>query len=137
MSRFQKASLYGWAGGSACTIIAESWEILQLNKVKRKDESEEAWQARQAKAIAEINSHSLVLFHGLVQVFPFLSKSVSCTIQAQAAVCLLVECNTYICHATICMSGLPPKYKAVGGLPKPVDDQDLCLTPGTCTIWYI
>ena len=36
--------------------------------VRRKDESEEAWQARQLKAIADINSHSLVLFHALVQV---------------------------------------------------------------------
>ena len=36
--------------------------------VRRKDESEEAWQARQTKAVADINSHSLVLFHGLVQV---------------------------------------------------------------------
>ncbi len=68
VGRFQKASLYGWAGGSLCTVISESWELVQLNKIKRKDESEEAWQARQAKAISEINSHSLVLFHGLVQV---------------------------------------------------------------------
>lgn len=67
LERFQKASLYGWAGGSLCTVISESWELVQLNKIKRKDESEEAWQARQAKAISEINSHSLVLFHGLVQ----------------------------------------------------------------------
>ena len=67
--RFQKASLYGWAGGSLCTVIAEAWELTVLNQtVRRKDESEEAWQARQAKAIADINSHSLVLFHGLVQV---------------------------------------------------------------------
>ena len=36
--------------------------------VRRKDESEEAWQARQMKAIADINSHSLVLFHALIQV---------------------------------------------------------------------
>ena len=66
--RFQKASLYGWAGGSLCTVVSESWELLQLNKIKRKDESEEAWQARQNKAIADINSHSLVLFHAVVQV---------------------------------------------------------------------
>ena len=67
--RVQKASLYGWAGGSLCTVIAEAWELTVLNQtVRRKDESEEAWQARQAKAIADINSHSLVLFHGLVQV---------------------------------------------------------------------
>jgi hypothetical protein len=67
--RCQKASLYGWAGGSLCTVIAEAWELTVLNQtVRRKDESEEAWQARQAKAISDINSHSLVLFHGLVQV---------------------------------------------------------------------
>ena len=67
--RCQKASLYGWAGGSLCTVISESWELTVLNEtVRRKDESEEAWQARQAKAIADINSHSLVLFHALIQV---------------------------------------------------------------------
>jgi len=50
-------------------VIAEAWELTVLNQtVRRKDESEEAWQARQTKAIADINSHSLVLFHGLVQV---------------------------------------------------------------------
>ena len=67
--RFQKASLYGWAGGSLCTVIAEAWELTVLNQtVRRKDESEEAWQARQLKAITDMNSHSLVLFHALVQV---------------------------------------------------------------------
>ena len=67
--RFQKASLYGWAGGSLCTVIAEAWELTELNQtVRRKDESEEAWQARQLRAISDINSHSLVLFHALVQV---------------------------------------------------------------------
>ena len=49
-------------------MIAESWELLQLSAVvRKKDETEEAWQARQAKAIAQINSRSLVLFHALVQ----------------------------------------------------------------------
>ncbi|CAL5227522.1 g10509 [Coccomyxa viridis] len=68
LERYQKASLYGWAGGSLCTVIAEAWELTVLNQtVRRKDESEEAWQARQLKAIADINSHSLVLFHALVQ----------------------------------------------------------------------
>ena len=68
LGRCQKASLYGWAGGSLCTVIAESWELLQLSAVvRKKDEAEEAWQARQAKAIAAINSRSLVLFHALVQ----------------------------------------------------------------------
>ena len=52
-------------------MISESWELTVLNQtVRRKDESEEAWQARQAKAIADINSHSLVLFHALIQVPP-------------------------------------------------------------------
>ena len=68
LCRFQKASLYGWAGGSACTVIAESWELQQLNMIVRKaDEGDEAWAARQAKAIDAINSHGLVLFHALVQ----------------------------------------------------------------------
>ena len=52
-------------------MISESWELTVLNQtIRRKDESEEAWQARQAKAIADINSHSLVLFHALIQVPP-------------------------------------------------------------------
>lgn len=52
-----------------CTVIAESWELLQLAAVERKpDEAEETWAARQAKALANINSRSLVLFHALVQV---------------------------------------------------------------------
>ena len=54
-------------------MIAESWELTVLNEtVRRKDESEEAWQARQAKAITDINSNSLVLFHALIKVLCFL-----------------------------------------------------------------
>ncbi len=92
--RFQKASLYGWAGGSLCTVIAEAWELMVLNQiVRRKDESEEAWQARQAKAIADINSHSLVLFHGLVQV----STSIMSRIPSAETVHDLQSSNPEVC----------------------------------------
>ena len=73
-----------------CTVISESWELMELNKIKRKDESEEAWQARQAKAIAEINSHSLTLFHGLVQVY---SPSSPCPSQYCCVISLV--CSTH------------------------------------------
>jgi hypothetical protein len=79
LCRFQKASLYGWAGGSACTVIAESWELQQLNMIVRKaDEGDEAWAARQAKAIDAINSHGLVLFHALVQARRALPAAPEC-----------------------------------------------------------
>ena len=65
--RWQKASLYGWMGGSVCTVAAECYELLALTAVRRDGESEAAWQARQARALAEVDGRLLVLFHALVQ----------------------------------------------------------------------
>ena len=68
--RWQKASLYGWMGGSVCTVAAECYELLALSAVRCDGESEAAWQARQARALAEVDSRLLVLFHALVQARP-------------------------------------------------------------------
>ena len=68
--RFQKASLYGWMGGSVCTVVAECYELLALTAVRRDGESEDAWKARQARALAEVDGRLLVLFHALVQARP-------------------------------------------------------------------
>ena len=70
MRRWQKASLYGWMGGSVCTAVAECYELLALTAVRRDGESEDAWKARQARALAEVDGRLLVLFHALVQARP-------------------------------------------------------------------
>ena len=54
-------------GGSICTVVAECAELLALTAVQREGESEAAWQARQARALAEVDGRLLVLFHALVQ----------------------------------------------------------------------
>ena len=50
-----------------CTVVAECYELLTLSAVRRDGESEDAWKARQARALAEVDSRLLVLFHALVQ----------------------------------------------------------------------
>ena len=68
--RAQKTSLWGWALGSVCTVVTESYEVVTLSNIQKKDESEEAWTARRLKAQAEINNRLVVLTHALVQVGP-------------------------------------------------------------------
>ena len=53
-----------------CTVVAECYELLALTAVRRDGESEDAWKARQARALAEVDSRLLVLFHALVQARP-------------------------------------------------------------------
>ncbi|GAB4820863.1 hypothetical protein N2152v2_007909 [Parachlorella kessleri] len=62
----QKASLYGWFGGSLCTIVGEIYELAALC-MKREGESEEEYRGRVAKARPEINKRLLVLIHALTQ----------------------------------------------------------------------
>ena len=62
-------SLYSWAGGSVCTAINEAYELLQVSKIKRKGETDSEWTLRRAKAVDEINTRLLTLFHALVQVY--------------------------------------------------------------------
>lgn len=66
--RFQKVSLYSWAGGSVCTAINEAFELLRISKIKRKGETDSEWALRRAKAVGEVNGRLLTLFHSLVQV---------------------------------------------------------------------
>ena len=68
--RAQKASLWGWALGSVCTVVTECYEVVTLSNIQKKDESDEAWSARRLKAQTEINNRLVVLTHALVQVGP-------------------------------------------------------------------
>lgn len=68
MSRFQKVSLYSWAGGSVCTAANEAYELLQISKIKPKGETDSEWVARRAKTVDEVNTRLLTLFHSCVQV---------------------------------------------------------------------
>lgn len=70
LCRFQKLSLYSWAGGSGCTVLTEAHELLQISKIKRKGESDSEWALRRAKAVDEVNTRLLTLIHALVQVKP-------------------------------------------------------------------
>ncbi|KAL6782568.1 hypothetical protein ACKKBG_A07305 [Auxenochlorella protothecoides x Auxenochlorella symbiontica] len=64
--RAQKASLYGWAGGSVIGVITELHELQGLT-ARRVGEVEEVYQARLEKNGAEITRHLLLLVHSLVQ----------------------------------------------------------------------
>jgi hypothetical protein len=65
--RFQKLSLWGWALGSACTIVLEAVAIAEAAAPRRDGEGDAEWAKRQQTAKAEINGRLLVLFHALVQ----------------------------------------------------------------------
>ena len=69
--RFQKISLYSWAGGSVCTGLNEVYELLRVSKIKRKGETDSEWAMRRAKAVDEVNTRLLTLFHSAVQVSSF------------------------------------------------------------------
>lgn len=67
LERWQKTSLWSWFGASSCTIVNECYELAQIAKTHRKNESLEAWRQRQSKAFDEINQRLLTLFHACVQ----------------------------------------------------------------------
>ncbi|KAK2076171.1 hypothetical protein QBZ16_001103 [Prototheca wickerhamii] len=64
--RAQKASLYGWFGGSACTIINELYELNAMTE-RRAGESDDQYRERMAKTQAELNRHLLVFIHAVTQ----------------------------------------------------------------------
>jgi len=67
LARFQKISLYSWAGGSVCTAANEAYELMQISKIKRKGETDSEWAVRRAKTVDEVNTRLLTLFHSIVQ----------------------------------------------------------------------
>lgn len=66
--RYQKVSLWGWALGSACTILGESYAISTALVRRREGESDDDYEKRVAAAKAEINAHITPLIHGIFQV---------------------------------------------------------------------
>ncbi|KAL4440647.1 hypothetical protein ABPG77_000356 [Micractinium sp. CCAP 211/92] len=65
-NRAQKASLYGWFGGSLCTIVLELYELAAV-AARRPNESSEDYSARMAKAKPELNKRILTLVHACFQ----------------------------------------------------------------------
>lgn len=65
-SRAQKASLYGWFGGSLCTIVSEIYE-LQSMTARIKGESDEEYAARQSRTNSEVKRRTFVLVHAIFQ----------------------------------------------------------------------
>lgn len=65
-NRAQKASLYGWFGGSLCTIVLELYELAAL-ATRRAGESTEEYNARLDKMRPDMNKRLLVLVHALFQ----------------------------------------------------------------------
>ncbi len=66
VARAQRASLYGWFGGSLCTIAAEAAELAALTR-RRAGEGEAEFAARQAAAAGEVRWRTTALVHALVQ----------------------------------------------------------------------
>ncbi|KAI3436582.1 hypothetical protein D9Q98_005998 [Chlorella vulgaris] len=64
--RAQKTSLYGWFGGSLCTIILELYE-LAAQTARQPGESTEAYAARQDKIQPEVTKRCLTLIHACFQ----------------------------------------------------------------------
>eukprot|EP00890_Picochlorum_soloecismus_P000660 jgi/Picsp_1/1595/NSC_05073-R1_peroxisomal biogenesis factor 11 family protein len=64
--RAQKASLYGWFGGSLCGIVSEIYEIQSMMERKAGETAEE-YAARQAEMHSELNRRTIVLVHAVVQ----------------------------------------------------------------------
>ena len=72
--RYQKMSLWGWALGSACTILSESYAISTALVRRREGESDDDYEKRVAAAKAEINAHLTPLIHAIFQVRTRLSE---------------------------------------------------------------
>lgn len=68
LPRYQKMSLWGWALGSGCTILAEGYAISHALVRRHEGESDEEYEKRVAAAKAEINAHLLPLIHAVFQV---------------------------------------------------------------------
>jgi hypothetical protein len=66
VNRAQKTSLYGWFGGSLCTIAIELYELSNL-VLRKEGESEEEFAEREAKCHDEINKRLLTLIHACFQ----------------------------------------------------------------------
>ena len=66
--RWQKISLWSWAMGSVCTVVAEAYTIATLTVVQKDGESDQDYNKRVDEARSQINQKMLALVHGLVQV---------------------------------------------------------------------
>lgn len=66
VSGFQKLSLYGWFGGSLCTIVSEVYELQSMTK-RKYGESDEAYVARQKEVEKAMRAKALVLVHAVFQ----------------------------------------------------------------------
>lgn len=98
-NRAQKWSLYGWFGGSLCTIVQELHALSGL-LVARVGESREEYTARVDKARGEINKRLFVLVHacfqallamGLLELRPWKPRTVGALgIVASAMNCYLL-----------------------------------------------
>lgn len=64
--RAQKASLYGWFGGSLSTIVLELYELAAL-AARRPNETAEEYNMRMDKSRPEINRRLLTLVHACLQ----------------------------------------------------------------------
>lgn len=64
--RAQKTSLYGWFGGSLCTIVLELYELAAV-AARQPGESSADYQARLDKARPDINKRLLTLIHACFQ----------------------------------------------------------------------
>ncbi|KAI8113706.1 hypothetical protein M9435_003700 [Picochlorum sp. BPE23] len=62
----QKASLYGWFGGSLCGILTEIYDIQNLLS-KKYGETDEAYVKRQKELEPELRRRAIVLVHGVFQ----------------------------------------------------------------------
>lgn len=63
---FQKLSMYGWFGGSLCTIVTEIYELQAM--VKRKyGETDVEYEKRQEKVQKELKEKSIVVIHAVFQ----------------------------------------------------------------------
>ena len=51
-----------------CTGVNEVYELLRISKIKRKGETDSEWALRRAKAVDEVNTRLLTLFHSFIQV---------------------------------------------------------------------
>lgn len=64
--RAQKASMYGWLGGSLCTIVGEIYEIQAITS-RRKGETDEQYEERQVQCHGDVTRRTIVLIHAAVQ----------------------------------------------------------------------
>lgn len=63
---FQKVSMYGWFGGSMCTILTEIYELQAMLK-RKYGETDAEYDIRQKKMQNEVKEKSIVLIHAMFQ----------------------------------------------------------------------